>query len=162
MVLFVLAYIHIVFARGPLDCLAHVQNEWPRSGILRIEIVRNPPSNYSIADSYNKEYHGDAFFGDESEFLPTYAAQAVKVNGSESLNTDEAQDKTQLYPAETPDNTVDDTNKPDMEEYWHSTQDLAAASPNATVPSQNSDLLVKRGLLFGRTLSEFEMFAKVG
>ncbi|XP_065340985.1 membralin isoform X2 [Cloeon dipterum] len=37
---FVLAYIHIVFSRNPSNCLAHVQNDWPRDGILRVEIKR--------------------------------------------------------------------------------------------------------------------------
>ena len=164
MVLFVLAYIHVVFARGPLDCLAHVKNEWPRSGILRIEIVRNPPSNYSIADSYSKEYHGDSFFGDENDYLSTYSSQTTEVNSSEILNTvneDQTEDKT-VNAVQISDSTVDELSKPDMEQYWNSAQVLAANSFNETAPAQNSDLLVRRGLLFGRTLSEFEMFAKVG
>ncbi|XP_070564312.1 membralin-like [Ptychodera flava] len=40
-VLFVLGYIHCAFSRTPINCLAHVQEVWPRDGILRVEIVRN-------------------------------------------------------------------------------------------------------------------------
>ena len=55
-VLGILAYIHMVFARTPMNCLQHVQQTWPRTGILRVEIVRNASENYSIMNSYEKEY----------------------------------------------------------------------------------------------------------
>ena len=54
--LFILAYIHIVFARAPINCLDHIKDTWPRSGILRVEIVRNASADYNILDSYEKEY----------------------------------------------------------------------------------------------------------
>ncbi|XP_062968238.1 membralin isoform X2 [Cynocephalus volans] len=40
-VLFVLAYIHIVFSRSPINCLEHVRDTWPREGILRVEVQHN-------------------------------------------------------------------------------------------------------------------------
>lgn len=40
-VLFVLAYIHIVFSRSPINCLEHVRDEWPREGVLRVEVQHN-------------------------------------------------------------------------------------------------------------------------
>lgn len=40
-VLFVLAYIHIVFSRSPINCLEHVRDKWPREGILRVEVQQN-------------------------------------------------------------------------------------------------------------------------
>lgn len=40
-VLFVLAYIHIVFSRSPINCLEHVRDRWPREGILRVEVQPN-------------------------------------------------------------------------------------------------------------------------
>ncbi|XP_059924135.1 membralin isoform X4 [Gadus macrocephalus] len=40
-VLFILAYIHIVFSRSPIRCLEAVREEWPRDGVLRVEIQRN-------------------------------------------------------------------------------------------------------------------------
>lgn len=52
---FVLAYIHIVFSRTPTTCLNHVKDSWPRDGILRVEILRNPSQDYSIEQSYAKE-----------------------------------------------------------------------------------------------------------
>ena len=55
-VLFMLIYIHVVFARSPTNCLAHVQSNWPRNGILRVEVVRNASEDYTIMQSYEKEY----------------------------------------------------------------------------------------------------------
>lgn len=53
-VLLILAYIHIVFARAPINCLDHIKEDWPRTGILRVEIVHNASENYGIIDSYEK------------------------------------------------------------------------------------------------------------
>ncbi|XP_076545219.1 membralin isoform X2 [Osmia lignaria lignaria] len=52
---FVLAYIHIVFSRTPTNCLEHIRDDWPRDGILRVEILRNGGDDYSIEKSYAKE-----------------------------------------------------------------------------------------------------------
>ncbi|XP_072942303.1 membralin isoform X2 [Epargyreus clarus] len=52
---FVLAYIHIAFSRTPTTCLNHVKDTWPREGILRVEILRNPDQGYTIEQSYAKE-----------------------------------------------------------------------------------------------------------
>ena len=55
-VLGILFYMHVVFARTPVNCLSHVAESWPRHGILRVEIVRNASENYSIINSYEKVY----------------------------------------------------------------------------------------------------------
>ncbi|XP_043785174.1 membralin isoform X3 [Apis laboriosa] len=52
---FVLAYIHIVFSRAPTNCLEHIRDDWPRDGILRVEILKNGGEDYSIEKSYAKE-----------------------------------------------------------------------------------------------------------
>ncbi|CAG9795718.1 unnamed protein product [Diatraea saccharalis] len=52
---FVLAYIHIAFSRTPTTCLNNIKDSWPRDGILRVEILRNPAQDYSIEQSYAKE-----------------------------------------------------------------------------------------------------------
>ncbi|EZA52467.1 membralin [Ooceraea biroi] len=52
---FVLAYIHIAFSRAPTKCLEHIRDEWPRDGILRVEILKNAGEDYSIEKSYAKE-----------------------------------------------------------------------------------------------------------
>lgn len=52
---FVLAYIHISFSRSPTTCLDHVKATWPREGILRVEILKNPSEDYNVEQSYAKE-----------------------------------------------------------------------------------------------------------
>lgn len=52
---FVLAYIHVAFSRTPTTCLEHVRDQWPRDGILRVEILRNAAQDYNIEQSYAKE-----------------------------------------------------------------------------------------------------------
>lgn len=52
---FVLAYIHVVFSRSPTNCLEHIRDDWPRDGILRVEILRNGGEDYNIEKSYAKE-----------------------------------------------------------------------------------------------------------
>jgi hypothetical protein len=62
-----LSYLHVVFNRNPINCLAPIQDKWPRDGILRVEIVHNTSTffimshdntsySYSLKDSYEKEY----------------------------------------------------------------------------------------------------------
>lgn len=41
---FILVYIHITFSQTPATCLDHIKNDWPRDGILRVEILRNSQS----------------------------------------------------------------------------------------------------------------------
>lgn len=65
-----LLYIHIIFSRTPITCLDHIKNEWPRDGIVRIDITRGSQSStlqhqdYSLHHSYAKEqriHHRDQF-----------------------------------------------------------------------------------------------------
>uniref|UniRef100_A0A336M7J1 CSON011523 protein n=1 Tax=Culicoides sonorensis TaxID=179676 RepID=A0A336M7J1_CULSO len=42
---FILVYIHITFSQTPATCLDHIKNDWPRDGILRVEILRNSQSS---------------------------------------------------------------------------------------------------------------------
>lgn len=50
-----LMYIHIAYARHPVQCLEDIKGSWPRDGILRVEIMRNPPEFYTVEQSYEKE-----------------------------------------------------------------------------------------------------------
>lgn len=54
--MFVLIYIHSIFSKQPANCLKDIENLWPKDGVLRIEIIANAPKNYTIEDSYEKEY----------------------------------------------------------------------------------------------------------
>ena len=99
-----LSYLHIVFNRNPINCLAAVQSKWPREGILRVEIVHNASSfyimsspqqhlqdkeanggGYTLRQSYEKEYSSsmlDMFSSylqaDEEEALAAAASVNVK------------------------------------------------------------------------------------
>lgn len=86
MVLGILFYIHIVFARTPINCLSHVSDTWPRHGILRVEIVRNASDNYSIINSYEKEYSDISLFMDSS--IMEELGLASPWNGSEAETSD--------------------------------------------------------------------------
>ncbi|XP_059168572.1 uncharacterized protein LOC131950443 [Physella acuta] len=77
-VLGILVYIHAVFAKAPMNCLEHVQDIWPRDGILRVEIVRNAPENYTIIHSYKKEY------SDIQLFLQSSFAEELGLEDSNS------------------------------------------------------------------------------
>lgn len=45
----------MAFSKTPTTCLEHVKDSWPRDGILRVEILRNPGLDYSVEQSYAKE-----------------------------------------------------------------------------------------------------------
>lgn len=83
-----LIYIHGVFSKQSTNCLKDVEDKWPRDGILRVEIIRNALSNYSLADSYRKEY--GPF---DPYLLPSEDTVSVNdtasVNDTEILTTDE-------------------------------------------------------------------------
>ncbi|KAK8745440.1 hypothetical protein OTU49_000189 [Cherax quadricarinatus] len=53
--LFLLVYIHLAFTRAPITCLDHIRDDWPREGILRVEVIRNPSEDYTVEQSYEKE-----------------------------------------------------------------------------------------------------------
>lgn len=54
--LVLLIYIHMAFVQSPSDCLEHIQDKWPRDGILRVEILQEKLNGkYSLEKSYLKE-----------------------------------------------------------------------------------------------------------
>lgn len=86
---FILIYVHLVFTQRPSNCLNKIEKEWPRSGILRVEIVRNKPENYTIFNSYKNEYHGfmvDEFLNANGNKDTVGRIEALEV-GSDSNDT---------------------------------------------------------------------------
>ncbi|XP_067928425.1 membralin-like [Watersipora subatra] len=55
-VLLVLVYIHSMFSQQPTNCLKDIEQDWPKDGILRVEIIYNASENYTLEESYKKEY----------------------------------------------------------------------------------------------------------
>lgn len=55
--LMLLVYLHVVFNQKPMTCLSHLQDQWPRQGVLRVELFfETPPDNYDLQQSYAKEF----------------------------------------------------------------------------------------------------------
>uniref|UniRef100_A0A182Q3Y3 Membralin n=1 Tax=Anopheles farauti TaxID=69004 RepID=A0A182Q3Y3_9DIPT len=52
---FILAYIHVRFSQTPTTCLEHVKNDWPRDGILRVEIASLSQSEYDASKQVASE-----------------------------------------------------------------------------------------------------------
>lgn len=154
-VLAVLVYIHVVFARDPINCLAHVQNDWPRTGILRVEIVRNAPQNYSVTDSYEKEDHDEALFLHGKD-MEVFDRSSQMPTAGDSNSTD-----TTASSVETLDSSQYVQELPDIEVQ---SEDASAGTANASSgeSAEKSTVPLRRRVLFGRTVSEFEMLARVG
>ncbi|KAK6188167.1 hypothetical protein SNE40_004410 [Patella caerulea] len=95
-VLGILVYIHIVFARTPINCLQHVQKSWPRHGILRVEIVKNASDNYSIINSYEKEYSDYQLFVDGDLAHDLVGEHDEPWNDTELLNSDNSTNRTSI------------------------------------------------------------------
>lgn len=144
-----------MFAHDPINCLAHIQNDWPRAGILRVEIVRNAPQNYSITDSYEKEDRDEALFlhgrdvevFDRSSQMPS----AGDFNSTDTTTSSvETLDGSQYVP-ELPDFEVQSEDA-----------STAAVNSSSNGSAEKSPIPLRRRVLFGRTISEFEMLARVG
>ena len=40
-----------------MNCLSHLQDHWPKQGVLRVELFFDtPPDNYDLQQSYAKEF----------------------------------------------------------------------------------------------------------
>ncbi|XP_060072567.1 membralin-like [Ylistrum balloti] len=182
-VLAILAYIHIVFARTPINCLSSIQKTWPRHGILRVEIVQNASENYSLINSYEKEYSDFSLhlFNDhaqeeqeleedeidDSKTEDIYPSNGQFINssilegGNESILDviDTGEVKRESLPVEDPGGNVEsdvetETESPDTEEH----------EGNVTKISQNSNTVTDTGyeaFTDSYPLSEIEMLAKV-
>ena len=74
-----------------MNCLSDVQGVWPRDGILRVEIVNNVTSDYSLKQSYEKEYSNtlnDLFLVDkileQNQTNDTLTSDSVSKNSTNS------------------------------------------------------------------------------
>uniref|UniRef100_A0A2C9LP10 Uncharacterized protein n=1 Tax=Biomphalaria glabrata TaxID=6526 RepID=A0A2C9LP10_BIOGL len=96
-VLGILVYIHAVFAKAPMNCLEHIQDVWPRDGILRVEIMREVPENYTLLNSYRKEYSDIQLFLQSSlaEELGLEESNFSMVFEEDELDSDEDSNATE-------------------------------------------------------------------
>ena len=177
MVLIILGYIHVVFARAPINCLQSIQKTWPRNGILRVEIIRNASADYTIINSYEKEYNEvelDTFLsaleslgGGKSEadakedpeietesdgFLESESANDTSFNGTIQEEKDAG-------------GTIETSRalEDGEEESEHETgDDIEVNDTNATMDYKAEGVPEKNMQPFRETLSEFEMLTKAG
>ncbi|XP_013398553.1 membralin isoform X2 [Lingula anatina] len=155
MVLFILAYIHVVFARAPMNCLQHIQKEWPRDGILRVEIIKNASDNYSIINSYKKEYEN--FDVDGILFGNDTVPQVGDIEGTQGkTDTEDAGLAEPVAPSEV-DSSIIDGGFP-----LASVNDKNITTDNTTINIDYSfEGKPERNMQpFRETLSELEMLAK--
>jgi len=55
-----LIYLHVVFNQKPVTCLSHLHDNWPRQGVLRVELFfEPPPEGYNLQQSYAKEFQNN-------------------------------------------------------------------------------------------------------
>ena len=157
----ILAYIHLVFARTPINCLKHVQKDWPRHGILRVEIVRNASENYSILNSYEKEY---------SDFNIHFLENLLSDNnvGESEFAEDESANETADVLNKTHEDNVSETAGEEVIDKTSKDKDIEEVSEgevnNVTLQLETMKSFMEKqskGPL-KETLSELEMLAKVG
>ena len=166
--LFVLIYIHIVFARSPINCLDGVQQRWPRTGILRVEIVKNASDDYSILNSYEKEYSQyDADIAQFFNLTEELGDGETEVTAAHASDPEFTSDSTQepVEPTETEGFSVS-SDIGVVEEVYDTSASVTTNSTDAnmsvTLDFKIEETPQKNMQPFRETLSEFEMFAKAG
>jgi hypothetical protein len=65
-----LSYLHVVFNRHPVNCLAPIQDRWPRDGVLRVEIV------YNASQFFLMSY--DEFVNRTGDVTPAYGLKGIR------------------------------------------------------------------------------------
>ncbi|KAL5021541.1 hypothetical protein ScPMuIL_000696 [Solemya velum] len=145
MVLGILCYIHIVFARTPINCLEQVQKVWPRHGILRVEIVKNASENYSIINSYEKEY---------SDFTLHFLSGLT--------DDEEEEEEEERHDSVLEDMKEENENVTGSEDSFSSDENIVETNTSNS-GSQDQATIVSDPVneAFSETLSELEMLAKV-
>ncbi|XP_072027387.1 membralin-like [Amphiura filiformis] len=139
--LFVLAYIHCAFSRTPINCLATYQDQWPREGILRVEIVRNRTMIHGFAVHNVKDADDDTpwYIFSNYSVMPYYWEYPKLLTAEQpTSDLEESSTTTSISQGE-----EDDTNNMTLEIRVTSTEK----------PEKNMQP-------FRETVSEFEMFTR--
>jgi hypothetical protein len=65
-----LVYLHVVFNQKPVTCLSHLHDNWPRHGVLRVELFfEPPPKGYNLQQSYEKEFQNNYLSNERNQSL---------------------------------------------------------------------------------------------
>lgn len=150
-VLSILAYIHVVFARTPINCLSHVKDSWPRDGILRVEIVHNATENYTLLNSYEKEYtdftlhffnnHGVVSDENEEEVKGHNDAGKEDLTGGTQKSSAGVQHDRESQKIEGKVKTIETVDSKKMNN--DGTENIAGISENISAKSENISEVVK-------------------
>lgn len=111
-----LIYLHLVFNQKPVTCLSHLHDVWPRHGVLRVELFfQTPPTDYTLEQSYAKEYQDnyiDNHENEEDETIPPMnelPVAEILVDSSDNISFEETHPNMSinfsLFP---PDNSLND------------------------------------------------------
>ncbi|CAF0894826.1 unnamed protein product [Didymodactylos carnosus] len=82
-----LIYLHAVFNNKPVTCLQHIQNTWPRFGVLRVELLENVPLNYNLQKSYDKEFQKTSL--DNDNYYQTGSDESIATTTITPLEDEE-------------------------------------------------------------------------
>ncbi|XP_049298950.1 uncharacterized protein LOC125771872 [Anopheles funestus] len=83
---FILAYIHVRFSQTPTTCLEHVKDDWPRDGILRVEIASLSQSEYGTTKPTSSEMLDE---GDVNVLRNTLKNGMISIDPSTTLPHEE-------------------------------------------------------------------------
>ena len=165
-------YIHVVFARSPINCLQSIQKTWPRNGILRVEIVKNASEDYNIFKSYEKEYSeyelSDvlSIFANGSEDIDKFSPETERTEDDPNTQHNATHRKDAVEEnregKESPDPRVIEGISETTREKDTSPEGGANSSIYLDKQTFESSEPVKNLAPFRETLSEFEMLANVG
>ncbi|CAG2167189.1 unnamed protein product [Oppiella nova] len=87
----VLCHLHLSFIRTPIHCLDHIQNEWPRDGILRVQILNDPHDHHMNAGTSDERPMADNDILADSK--NSTIGFEFSVNSEEQALTDKTMDK---------------------------------------------------------------------
>ncbi len=178
-----------MFARSPINCLEDIQKSWPRNGILRVEIVKNASDDYSILNSYEKEY--SQFETDISHLInitedledsPTDDSSPASESDAESksepiftetrlsesdIESEETADNKEILSPSEPEIIKVNTDPGVLEEIiesgGHASNNTSAVNSSILLDFRIENEEPEKNMQpFRETLSEFEMFAKAG
>jgi exopolysaccharide biosynthesis predicted pyruvyltransferase EpsI len=132
-----------------------VEKTWPRTGILRVEIVHNSSENYSLVQSYEKEYNDlEVNVSEVLEGLEDFTLSEEDTTEppdetlSEEDQSEDGSDDVEMLVI----HQVEETNSLELDDLSNSTMK----------PHQFAEENLHKNHPFHETLTEIEMLARAG
>lgn len=143
-----LSYLHVVFNRNPINCLAPIQDKWPRDGILRVEIVHNASSFYimsydtppvSLNDDDQLSESSTSYYSLRQSYEKEYSSSMLDIFSS-YLNTDDTTKESQVAyeePSTSTEQAQIETNLEEKDDLSSSSVLSDSQTPIITGPQEN-------------------------